>query len=347
MPEAITDNVPPRSKTDFMVLGLVIGFLISYVLVVESERWELPAMIAEVVIALIFLVWQGNFWLMIYPGWQVSSILARYPKKYMIIFSTVYYIGLVGEIVSVMVINGSSTSMPEWFTLAIPLVGPVLSYATTKSINQRIQLAQDNQRLESIIRRGERDRIARDLHDTLGQSFSMITIKTQLAKKLLTKQPDQVSNELDDIIATSRENLQVVRQIVNNLHQVSISEEMLIQSKNLRTVGIHLETTGESISNQWPTSVQVIVGDVIKEAVTNVIRHSKANQVEIEFTESNSDYQVSVTDNGRANKYVREGSNGIDGMKSRIHSSGGQFEINNNNPGTKVWLSLPKEVAHD
>ena len=81
--------------------------------------------------------------------------------------------------------------------------------------------------------RNERERIARDLHDTLGQSFSMITLKTELAKKLLVKAPEKVAPELDEIEQTSRQNLQLVREIVNNLHEQSLTEVLLAQTRNL------------------------------------------------------------------------------------------------------------------
>ncbi|MCP6717894.1 histidine kinase, partial [Klebsiella pneumoniae] len=72
------------------------------------------------------------------------------------------------------------------------------------SVERQRQLNQTNRRLKTIVERNERERIARDLHDTLGQSFSMITLKTELAKKLLVKAPEKVAPELDEIEQTSR-----------------------------------------------------------------------------------------------------------------------------------------------
>ncbi|MBA1394718.1 histidine kinase, partial [Lactobacillus sp. XV13L] len=88
-------------------------------------------------------------------------------------------------------------------------------------------LKQQNKRYEMLIRRGERDRIARDLHDTLGQSFATITLKTELACKLLTRDPVAVKQQLVEIQAASRGNLTLVREIVTDLRQVTLTEVLV------------------------------------------------------------------------------------------------------------------------
>ncbi|MEO2872952.1 sensor histidine kinase, partial [Lacticaseibacillus paracasei] len=192
-------------------------------------------------------------------------------------------------------------------------------------------------------RRGERERIARDLHDTLGQSFSMITLKTELAKKLLVKAPDRVAQELDDIAQTSRDDLQLVRSIVNDLHQQSLSEMMLMQGKNLAEANVVLLTSGESEAAEWPTKVQIRLSAVISEAITNVIRHAHAHQVEMIFEQNPNDYLVEIQDDGHSKSYKRTGSNGISGMQQRMKEVNGTFTINHNRQGTQVSLTLPKE----
>ncbi|GAA2854140.1 signal transduction histidine kinase [Pediococcus damnosus] len=205
------------------------------------------------------------------------------------------------------------------------------------------QLHQTNRRLQTIVQRDERERIARDLHDTLGQSFSMITIKTELAKKLLQKAPEKVVPELDDIEKTSRQNLQMVRKIVNDLHQKSISETLLEQSKNLAAAEVLLTTNNEEMALKWPTVIQGRFTAAMTEALTNVIRHAKAQSVQISFTSDARHYQVLIQDDGRGHKFERSGSNGIRGMRARMLEGNGKFEIVRNRKGTLVTLSLPKE----
>ena len=167
--------------------------------------------------------------------------------------------------------------------LVFPLLSPILAYTFSRSVERQRQLNQTNRRLKTIVERNERERIARDLHDTLGQSFSMITLKTELAKKLLVKAPEKVAPELDEIEQTSRQNLQLVREIVNNLHEQSLTEVLLAQTRNLAAPGVWTTTTGETQATKWPTTVQSCFAAVLVEAMTNVMRHAHAHEVRIDF----------------------------------------------------------------
>lgn len=171
----------------------------------------------------------------------------------------------------------------------------------------------------------------------------MITVKTELAQKLLKKAPERVPDELRDIAQTSRANLQLVRQIVADLHQQTLSEVLLEQGKNLAEARIFMFTENEEAASKWPTEVQNCFAAVIVEAVTNVIRHSRASQVWIEFTQAADNYQLKVQDNGSAKQLIRENANGISGMQQRMREQNGEFEISSNLTGTLVCARLLKE----
>ncbi len=346
LPNALTDYLPPHTLNDWLWLGLAGCFLVTYFLTSSSQRFQKVSIIIQMVIVTIFAFFDQNVWLMVYPGWQVSSFYAYAPKKYFRIFAIIYYT-ILG--ISLGILNqihpGFFMRPDNWASLVFIIGSPFISYYFTSSIKHGIEMAATNKRLESVVRRGERERIARDLHDTLGQSFSMITVKTELAKKLLEKKPEKVPAELDDIATTSRENLQVVRNIVNNLRQETIAEAMLKQQENLREAEINLVTDGEQNANEWPTTIQVKFTPILQEAVTNVIRHSHANTVTISFKEADQNYQMIVQDNGRgAKQFKRDGSNGVPGMAERLRTSGGHFKIATTAAGTAVTASIPKEV---
>ncbi|GAF38078.1 sensor histidine kinase [Lentilactobacillus farraginis] len=339
--EAVDDKLPPESLADWGWIGLTCLFLVAYIATAVSQKYEKAGMVGQVIIGAIFTFGDNNFWLMIFPAWQVSSVLAYAPKKYFKIFVVTYYAILFGAVIKMGIQYAGHL---DFWSFTFPMVSPIFAYGLSRSIKRTQDLARTNQRLESVIKRGERERIARDLHDTLGQSFSMITVKSQLAKKLLEKQPEKVPAELDDIIDTSRQNLQLVRNIVNDLRREMIDETMLNQQQNLQEAGITLQTTGESTANEWPTTVQTKVTPLLQEAVTNVIRHSQATLVRISFTQSKDDhYQITVQDNGHGLKYSRSGSHGISGMRERVEADGGQFNIQANKIGTLVTITLPKE----
>ncbi|EEI24386.1 sensor histidine kinase [Lentilactobacillus hilgardii] len=340
--EDISDKFPPKTSSDWFWVGMTFLFLIAFVITSASPKYQIAGMITETLIGMIFTFFDNNFWIMIFPGWQISSILAYAPKRYFRLFATVYYATFIGEMINLKILNPVNLGL--WL-FVFPLFSPIFAYSLSRSIKHMQDLAHTNQRLQSVITRGERERIARDLHDTLGQSFSMITVKSQLAKKLLEKQPEKVPAELDDIIDTSRQNLQLVRNIVNNLRQEMIDESMIKQEKNLQEAQINLQTESEQDANKWPTAIQIKVTPILREAVTNVIRHSRATLVLISFSRPDNDsYQVTIQDNGHGINYSREGSHGVLGMQERVQADGGQFNIQSNKIGTLVSARWSKET---
>ncbi|BDZ30827.1 sensor histidine kinase [Lactiplantibacillus sp. WILCCON 0030] len=345
LPYSVAIYLPAKTAQDWFWLSLLAIFLVLYILVVEKSTWRPVTIPLELLITGLFSIFKTNNYLIIFPGWQISFILAQHPKKYFYWFLTGYYGFILASLIEV---YQSDPNMFGWHNgdimgLVFPILSPLLSYTLSRSIVRQRQLRQTNRRLQTIIQRDERDRIARDLHDTLGQSFSMITLKTELAKKLLVKAPNKVGPELDDIERTSRENLQLVRSIVNDLHQKSISEVLLEQNQNLLAANVWLVTTGEKQAIQWPTTVQGIFAATLVEALTNVIRHAHAQQVQLGFSEVATQYQVVVQDNGRGGPLERAGANGITGMRARLLAAHGTFEIGQSGHGTRLILSLPKE----
>jgi len=337
--------VPTRKVIDVFWLFMLLVFLVLYILVVEKNAWRRWTMPAELIVTGLFALFAANDYLIIFPGWQIPFILGRRPKREFGWFISGYYAFLFGGLLL------DYLKYPQFFAwqngalmgLMFPLISPFLAYGFSRSMWRQRQLHQDNRRLETIIQRNERERIARDLHDTLGQSFSMITLKTELAKKLLVKAPDKVAAELDDIETTSRQNLQLVRSIVNDLHEQSLSELLVVQSRNLAAAHIWLMTTGEADATKWPTRVQGCFAAVMVEAITNVIRHAHARQVTVTFEMTDTGYQVMIQDDGRGSELTRAGSNGIPGMRARMVAHNGSFTIDSSKRGTQIRLTLPKE----
>jgi two-component system sensor histidine kinase DesK len=345
-PYSIISYLPPKRPSDYLWLTVAGVFLVSYILVMERPntwRFSIPI---EVLACALFAIFGQGFYLLIFPGWQVASILSDYPKRQFATFLIAYYAALIGGIAMLywQYTNINWANGAIW-GLIFPAISPIISYSFSRSVSRSIRLAQSNNRLEAVIRRGERERIARDLHDNLGQSFSMITVKAQLAEKLLEKQPDKVAGELADIAETSRKNLQLVRNIVNDLRQESLADVLLTQEKNLREARISLYTEGEELADDWPTACQVTLAAVLQEAITNVIRHSQARQVTVTFTATNTQYTMTVQDNGVGKDYHRTNSHGVTGMIERVEEVGGTLRIVANQIGTLVTATLPRKEA--
>jgi len=185
-----------------------------------------------------------------------------------------------------------------------------------------------------MIKQNERQRIARDLHDNLGQSFSMITLKAEYARKLLAKKPDAVPEQLLEIEQASRQNLKMVREIVAGLRQVTVAEELINQERNLSVAGILLLTKNEDQLEGIPQQNQQVLAQCLHEAVTNIIRYSQATECYVVFNRTATTFQMQIEDNGRGLKSEDQyKSHGIVGMRERLKTIDGELMVDGFRPG--------------
>jgi two-component system, NarL family, sensor histidine kinase DesK len=168
----------------------------------------------------------------------------------------------------------------------------------------------------------ERVRIARDLHDLLGHSLSLITLKGELATRLLPEGATG-SNEVRDMLALSREALQQVRDAVSGYRQPTLAMELSAAQIALRGAGIELEVS-QGIGALGRES-EAVLGWVIREATTNVIRHSGAKHCKIRLGEKDGQLQVEVLNDGWR-VAQRPAGNGLRGLEERLASIGGTLD---------------------
>ena len=122
------------------------------------------------------------------------------------------------------------------------LVIMILSPFGIRSMNKRMelekQLDQANEKIKELVKREERTRIARDLHDTLGHTLSLITLKSQLVEKLTKIDPERAQIEAKEIEKTSRSALKQVRELVTSMRAITIAEELIQVQEILQAAGI-------------------------------------------------------------------------------------------------------------
>lgn len=118
---------------------------------------------------------------------------------------------------------------------------------------------------------------------------------------------------------------------------------MVEQVANLQQVGIKCQTHTEAVSTDWPRKQQVLFGAIIKEAVTNIIRHSKASKVDMYFTNLEDSFELKISDNGSEIVDNTTQSNGIKGMYERVAQAAGQLTITSDKYVTTIICQLPME----
>lgn len=286
----------------------------------------------------IFIGWQ-------FPYWTFSKTTFRENYRHYIFWVMITSV--------IALYNSWSLVSQEWYWIAFGLVfvilSPWISWESEKNNRKIRSLHTDNTRLQSIIKQDERQRIARDLHDSMGQSYSTLALKAELAEKLLDKNPQQARQEIQDIAQTARQHLSMVRNIVHNLQERSIASAMIDISKMIELKDIDLIVTGEESSHQWPLTVQDVMAAVLQEAMTNVIRHSQAKRVWITFDQDFA-YILTIQDNGRGfpadiDALSKRGY-GVKGIQHRVQEHGGSVQFINDKGG-RIHIQIPKEVVFD
>ncbi len=205
----------------------------------------------------------------------------------------------------------------------------------------------------------ERLRFARDLHDLLGHSLSSITLKSELAERLLPDTPgtQQAAAEVRDIQGVARGALREVREAVAGYRQPTLSEELIGAREMLEAVGIACRI--ENGAGLLPKSVEAVLAWTVREGTTNVIRHSRAGHCDIRLARENAEVHAEVSDNGRGFFQARDGTevsgtegpgtegsisgNGLSGLAERIAEfSGADFEAGPlPEGGFRLHVSLP------
>lgn len=187
-----------------------------------------------------------------------------------------------------------------------------------------------------IVKSSERERIAQDLHDILGHTLSVITMKAELANRLFERDPSRAKAEIEAVEQISRSALQEVRQVIHGYHDGDLQRECETVTETLETAGIKVEqrcdTTGLTLSQER------VLALVLREAATNIVRHADATRCEISLQKSNMTHQLIIRDNGRGG--VAEEGMGMRGIRERVAAIGGAASWKSG-PGVELTITLP------
>jgi len=170
----------------------------------------------------------------------------------------------------------------------------------------------------------ERLRLARDLHDLLGHSLSLITIKSQLARRLLPPgDGSPAATEIADVERVARESLQDVRHAIDGYRQPTLTAALIGARQTLVAAGI--ECTVDVAAGPLPPAVDAALAWAVREGVTNVARHSRASACAIRLIRDGHEARLEVVDDGPLTAGGPPG-NGLRGLQERAAARGGQAD---------------------
>jgi two-component system sensor histidine kinase DesK len=198
------------------------------------------------------------------------------------------------------------------------------------------QLRAAHAEVEQLAKVAERERIARDLHDVLGHTLSLITLKSELAGKLIDRDPAQAKLEIRDVEQTARQALAEVRQAIGGYRSKGLAAEMKQAQATLETAGVEAQVQFAAI--ELPATQESVLALALREAVTNVVRHAQARHCGVQFERVNGHWRLEIHDDGRGGRAM-EG-NGLRGMRERVEALGGILQRDSSR-GTSLTIQFP------
>ena len=190
----------------------------------------------------------------------------------------------------------------------------------------------------------ERLRVARDLHDLLGHTLSLMTLKSELAGRLIATQPERAAQEIREVERVARQTLREVREAVAGYRQPRLASELDAAGQLLEAAGIAYQI--EHTAGLLPPATDALLAWTIREGVTNVIRHSHAYQCTLRVTCESGRACAEVINDGEPLRspqaMQRDTGSGLAGLAERVSTAGGQLEVG---PGPvvgfRLWVGLP------
>jgi len=225
-------------------------------------------------------------------------------------------------------------------TFILCIVGASNTFiARQKRADTKLRMAHEE--IEQLAAVAERERIARDLHDVLGHTLSVIVLKSELAGRLIERDPQRAAQEIADVERTARTALTEVRQAIGGYRSQGLPAEMELARSTLQAAGVTLAC--ETPLPHLHAAEETVLCLAVREAVTNIVRHAQATHCRIGFNTSVGGYHsLFITDDG-AHPKLHEG-NGLRGMRERVQSLGGRLSITTD-PGVTLLIELPQTVA--
>jgi two-component system sensor histidine kinase DesK len=208
-------------------------------------------------------------------------------------------------------------------------------FAERNRMNRRLRKA--NEEIEQLAKVAERERIARDLHDVLGHTLSVITLKSELAGKLIDRDPERAGKEIREVEQISRQALTDVRDAIRGYRSQGLVAELAQAKSTLETAGLTVQCDAAT-TVKLPAVQESVLSLAVREAVTNVVRHARARTCRMRLEQENGSCRLEIQDDGLGSSNG-EGS-GLRGMRERVEMLGGTL-LRETRAGTKLTITLP------
>ena len=287
---------------------------------IEPHHLDAPyALVILLVVGAAMVPLFGFIWLGSLAFYANALLLIELPRK--------WWLRSLGTVIGTFVVVGFAMGAPtgDVFGNAVQmiLIGG-LQAAFFRQIQDSTALRQARAELARLAVAEERLRIARDLHDVLGQQLSAMALKSELAARLVGRDPARAGAEIAEVESVARQALDEMRATVSGYRDTSLAGEVRTATALLTAAGVAVTISGVPVG--LPPAVEEAAAWVVREATTNVVRHAKATSCGITMGREHGSVVVEVRDDGVAaagyHAPVLRGT-GLVGLTERVHALGG------------------------
>jgi two-component system, NarL family, sensor histidine kinase DesK len=271
--------------------------------------------------------------LFVYPFAMICLFLDRLPTFFMVLAATM------AAVVAETRYLGRPDATAESVLFYCVIFG-LSNFVFAQQARTNSLLERANSEIERLSQEAERERIARDLHDLLGHTLTVIAVKLDLARRLLAQDTDRARSEMAEAEQTARKALAEVREAVSGYRSEGLDAEVSRARRSLLSADVKL-TTALAPVNLSSSQINLLCL-ALREAVTNIVRHARATVCHVALVEKDGLLYFTVEDNGVGGN-IREG-NGLRGMRERVQSIAGEMKLARApSGGTSLELTLPRE----
>ena len=326
-------ELPSTPRMIWAVVGLA-AFLVIYFVAMNAKGVRLIAYAAAILLLAFALAFTHSNWtvIAIYAAAMVADLR---PMRRAATVLTAFVVASIAFALALQM-------HPFYWVLGVffmVMVGVAnISRAALEDKNAALANAQEE--VKQMAATAERERIGRDLHDLLGRTLTLIAIKADLASRLADRDAGRAQTEMREVATAARDALTEVRAAVAGMTGATLSREIASARSALAAAGIDCVVEGDAASIQHGAGA--VLAMTLREAITNVIRHSGARSCRIHLAQSPSGLALTVSDDGDG-AAVRE-AGGISGIRSRLAAAGGGLSVAGDAHGTQLTARMPNEA---
>ncbi|WP_370337598.1 sensor histidine kinase [Catenulispora sp. MAP5-51] len=358
-----------------LVYGVVAVFVVAYCwlanavypktgsvgVVNEAPRGVLPILVVMASIALVTSLW-------IYPDLAVMWVYVGAGAGLgLSIRNGVAFRGVLvalGLMTVCVLVSSDLRSFSTWLTLSFPIFFAGMSTLGIRQMALLIgELREARTQVARLAANEERLRLARDLHDLTGHSLATITLKAELAQRMMAKARDAAPDgptprldaalkEVEEIEQVSRQTLTDIRQAVSGYRRATLAVEVASAHAALETAGIKLDASPEvaAATGEFDAGSEAALAWSLREAVTNAIRHSGADRVEVTLVRSGEEMVLTVRNDGRGLAATIGstddcGGHGLTGLRERLDAVGGRLSVGGNDGDFRLVAAAPARAS--